>query len=129
MVKYTKIWKEKFFNGEVLAPECDPLCRYRSCYHPDTNKGSFSQGRGYTSYHTDFKPVCGTRQYHGCNTTTIAVRGARPELTQLLEEVLKMKPDVGKSFPKKTSLFYLETIIMLINYIIKLHTLLSKKEN
>ena len=45
----------------------DGLCPLRECYHRGEDKGSFSQGRGYTSYHRDGpRIVCGRRQYHGC---------------------------------------------------------------
>lgn len=59
-----------------MPPECDPLCLVRKCYNKYENKGSYSVGRGYTSYHTDkFAPVCGTRMCRGCPT----VESKRPE--------------------------------------------------
>lgn len=47
-------------------------CGSRPCFVLGFDKGAFSQGRGYTSYHTDAKgrrvekPVCQTRHLHGC---------------------------------------------------------------
>ncbi len=50
----------------IMPPECDALCRFRTCYQKSENKGVFQPGRGYTSYHTDFHPVCNHRHLHGC---------------------------------------------------------------
>ena len=33
---------------------------------PGENKGNFVQGRGYTSYFKDPKPICACNYYHGC---------------------------------------------------------------
>ena len=55
-----------YANDLVMPPECDKLCRFRKCYHKSENKGSFSVGRGYTSYHEKFYPSCGVRMCHGC---------------------------------------------------------------
>lgn len=53
-------------GGEVVDV-LDGLCPLRSCYHRGEDKGTFVQGRGYTSYHRDGpRLVCGQRQYHGC---------------------------------------------------------------
>lgn len=41
-------------------------CPLRPCMRPGQDKGSFSIGRGYTSYHAEPKPVCATRHHHGC---------------------------------------------------------------
>lgn len=47
-------------------------CVRRECFVLGFDKGAFSQGRGYTSYHRDAKgrpverPVCMTRHLHGC---------------------------------------------------------------
>lgn len=52
-------------------------CPKRDCYQLGFDKGSFSPGRGYTSYHTDAKgrrverPVCMTRHLRGCPTRSV----------------------------------------------------------
>ena len=59
--------REEYYNDNlILPPECDVLCPYRRCFHKYEDKGSFSQGVGYTSYNKEFKPVCATRQAQGC---------------------------------------------------------------
>lgn len=55
----------------------DVGCKSRSCFALGFDKGSFSPGRGYTSYHTDAKgqrverPVCMTRHLRGCPTNSV----------------------------------------------------------
>lgn len=46
--------------------ECGCLAWWKSCFCAGENKGTFSQGRGYTSYFKKPKKVCGTRFFHGC---------------------------------------------------------------
>lgn len=48
------------------TPDADALCLYRPCYVVGEDKGTFSPGRGYTSYHAEPRPVCITRHCHGC---------------------------------------------------------------
>lgn len=63
--------------GAHRVDVCDSACGARPCYSLFFDKGSFSQGRGYTSYHTDAKgkrverPVCGTRHLRGCPTNSV----------------------------------------------------------
>ena len=63
--------------GKLRVDVALPCCATLPCFCLGFDKGSFSQGRGYTSYHTDAKgkrveyPVCGTRQYHGCPTVSV----------------------------------------------------------
>lgn len=46
---------------------CEPdKCWARECMWAGEDKGSYTQGRGYTSYHTKPKPVCMTRHTRGC---------------------------------------------------------------
>lgn len=60
-------------NVEVLDREC----RNRSCFSLGFDKGSYSPGRGYTSYHRDAKgrtvekAVCGTRHHRGCPVNSV----------------------------------------------------------
>ena len=55
----------------------DRECPSRECFTLGFDKGSFTQGRGYTSYHTDARgrrverPVCMTRHLHGCPTNSV----------------------------------------------------------
>jgi hypothetical protein len=63
--------------GKLKVDVLDTKCAKRDCFVLGFNKGSFSQGRGYTSYHTDAngkrveKPVCGTRHYGGCPSNSV----------------------------------------------------------
>jgi len=41
-------------------------CGKRDCFHLFQDKGTFSPGRGYTSYHKKPRWVCGRRHLHGC---------------------------------------------------------------
>lgn len=49
-----------------LPPECEQLCRWRSCLHKGHNKGPYTPGRGYTSYYKHPIYCCMTRLQHGC---------------------------------------------------------------
>jgi len=49
-----------------LPPECDKLCKYRKCLHKGEDKGSYTVGRGYTSYYDKPRYVCVTRMLRGC---------------------------------------------------------------
>lgn len=44
----------------------DELCELRPCLQVGEDKGSYSPGRGYTSYHKHPKLVCMRRHCHGC---------------------------------------------------------------
>jgi hypothetical protein len=41
-------------------------CVNLDCFQMMSDKGTFVQGRGYTSYHSKERWVCGTRHLHGC---------------------------------------------------------------
>jgi hypothetical protein len=41
-------------------------CGKRDCFYLLQDKGTFVQGRGYTSYHEKPRWVCGHRHLHGC---------------------------------------------------------------
>lgn len=43
-------------------------CPFRECMWPGEDKGSYTVGRGYTSYHDVPIPVCMTRHTEGCPT-------------------------------------------------------------
>lgn len=58
--------KRYYEDNFALPPECDSLCLARKCFNKYENKGSYSQGIGYTRYYPDFRPVCATRAFHGC---------------------------------------------------------------
>lgn len=61
------------FNVDVVDKDCPK----RSCYRLGFDKGSYTPGRGYTSYHKDSKgknieyPVCMTRHLNGCPCNSI----------------------------------------------------------
>jgi hypothetical protein len=42
------------------------VCPTLDCFHVGEDKGTFAQGRGYTSYHKVARLVCMTRHLHGC---------------------------------------------------------------
>lgn len=44
----------------------DAKCKTRLCFWLLQDKGSFTQGRGYTSYHAKPRWVCGKRHLDGC---------------------------------------------------------------
>ena len=46
-------------------------CEQRLCFSLGFDRGSFSQGRGYTSYHKKPRPVCMTRHLHGCPSNSV----------------------------------------------------------
>lgn len=48
------------------AKGCRPDCWMRECMWPGEDKGSFSPGRGYTSYHAVPRKVCSRNHLHGC---------------------------------------------------------------
>ena len=63
--------------GKRKVDVLEPACATRECFVLGFDKGTFVQGRGYTSYHRDAKgrtvekPVCGTRQYQGCPSNSV----------------------------------------------------------
>lgn len=44
----------------------DALCAFRDCLHVAEDKGSYTPGVGYTSYHRSPRLVCMTRHVRGC---------------------------------------------------------------
>jgi hypothetical protein len=52
---------------------------------PGEDKGTFSQGQGYTSYHKVPIPVCMTRHMHGCPTEGTEIRANGDRYGKLLE--------------------------------------------
>lgn len=54
-----------------------PDCGSRECFQLGFDKGTYTPGRGYTSYHRDGrgrrveKPVCMTRHLHGCPSNSV----------------------------------------------------------
>lgn len=60
-----------------LVEVLDKDCKNRPCFRLGFDKGSFTPGRGYTSYHKDAKgrtveyPVCFTRHLRGCPTNSV----------------------------------------------------------
>jgi hypothetical protein len=52
----------------------DDECWRRSCMAPGLDKGSFSPGRGYTSYYEVPIPICMTRHVSGCPTFGTEIR-------------------------------------------------------
>lgn len=52
--------------GSEKVEVLDSLCPYRRCYWRGEDKGTFVQGRGYTSYYKTPYIVCWTRHTKGC---------------------------------------------------------------
>ena len=52
--------------GKHRVDVADEECPGRDCYQLGFDKGTYSQGRGYTSYHKKELPVCWTRHLSGC---------------------------------------------------------------
>ena len=52
--------------NRFFVSTCDRECVFRECLHVGEDKGTFVQGRGYTSYHKTPELVCMTRHLHGC---------------------------------------------------------------
>lgn len=46
-------------------------CGEQDCFRLGQDKGSFTTGRGYTSYHKTPKWVCMTRHTQGCPTVSV----------------------------------------------------------
>lgn len=53
-------------DGKYQVAVARKDCRERKCYVLGFDKGTFVQGRGYTSYHKKERPVCMTRHLCGC---------------------------------------------------------------
>lgn len=105
----------KFWSKEILAPECDALCRWRQCYTPGENKGCFTPGKGYTSYHAEPTPVCVTRMNHGCGNR----RSLPPDYTNMLEDC-NIVTKTGKTLA-------LASIRPLLKFLIEQNPQLSKE--
>lgn len=61
MAKITNPWGDGR-DADVL----DGQCCARPCLHVGEDKGSYTQGRGYTSYYKNPKLVCMSRLLRGC---------------------------------------------------------------
>jgi len=61
MSKIKNAWGD---GRDVEVLDC--ACAYRACLGVGENKGSFSQGRGYTHYYAKPALVCMTRHLRGC---------------------------------------------------------------
>ena len=57
-----QVWDGKKALVDVRADEFPKL----NCYRLGQDKGPYSPGRGYTSYHKTPKWVCMRRHLHGC---------------------------------------------------------------
>jgi hypothetical protein len=57
-----------------LVEVVDALCAKRTCFNLFQDKGTFVQGRGYTSYHAKPQWVCGRRHLHGCPHVAVCTK-------------------------------------------------------
>lgn len=116
--KSATFW-EKFYSREILAPEADILCKWRECYIPGQNKGTYSQGRGYTSYHDKPRPVCVTRMCHGCPTGPIDSENRsmrlEPDWSVILSD-LSQRSKIGTKRQKDKAV---EELLSVSNWMIK----------
>lgn len=94
-------------------PECDPLCPYRPCYHPGYDKGTYSPGRGYTSYHKKPIYVCMTRMMHGCGE----MRSVKTVDTNQLIQDLNNKKSSIKATIKATR--FMSEMIQIISMLLE----------
>jgi hypothetical protein len=46
-------------------------CKGLPCFYLFSDKGTFTPGRGYTSYHKKPRWVCGRRHLNGCPTVAV----------------------------------------------------------
>ncbi len=74
----------------------DSDCEFRPCYRFGFDKGSFTPGVGYTSYHAKAQPVCMTRHLNGCPHIGVHLRcgACRATLAEVLDGEERDKPDV-----------------------------------
>ena len=81
-----------------LPPECDFLCQYRNCLHKGENKGSYTVGRGYTTYYDKPYYVCVTRMLRGCPDGIINHR--KLPLFEKIEKEIKLEIENAKATNK-----------------------------
>ena len=67
---------ERRYKAEVCEPK---VCPFRSCLSPNEDKGTYVQGRGYTSYHKNPKLVCWNRHLRGCYGNGDSIPEPNPE--------------------------------------------------
>ena len=61
--------KIKQSDGKKIEVDVsDKSCATATCFSLGQDKGTFVQGRGYTSYHAKPRWVCMRRHLHGCPT-------------------------------------------------------------
>jgi len=82
---------EKATTGRAST---DALCKYRTCYSLMVNKGPFTLGKGYTSYHKNPDIVC--RQNHICGCPEDPIIDIPLVLNELSEETEKLRWDKKK---------------------------------
>jgi hypothetical protein len=51
-----------------LVEVVDKRCKGQTCFQLFNDKGTYSPGRGYTSYYAKPRWCCGTNHLHGCPT-------------------------------------------------------------
>lgn len=73
--------------GDRKVDVLDKRCAKRSCFRLGFDKGSFTPGRGYTSYHAKELPVCMQRHLQGCPAAAIC-----PECRTQAVEGVEMCP-------------------------------------
>lgn len=140
-LKKEKIEKEKrdlYYSDELaMPPECEPCCMFRSCYNKYENKGSYTPGRGYTSYYSQFYPACGTRLNSGCPDRTGGLNDSfdMTKAVNFLKEKLKeyKNSDMKKKEKERLLNFILKLIDNMENknlrHVEEVKKLMEDKEN
>jgi len=68
--------------GKHRVDVADSKCGSRPCYQFGFDKGTYAQGRGYTSYYDKPKPVCMARMLHGCPSNSVCDKCRRSSVEQ-----------------------------------------------
>jgi len=95
---------------DQLPPECDALCEFRDCLQKGEDKGTYTIGRGYTSYRKEPRYVCVTRMNRGCGANRNL---SNVDIKQLINKY-KEKLDLFKS-PKQIVNQLLSLIFLIYN--------------
>ena len=102
--RIAKEQRERYYASEHrMPPECDVLCRFRSCYIKYEDRGSYTAGRGYTAYRDGFTPACGTRLAEGCPDTRGRHDASDYNRGHVLEYMLVAVSKANSKFTKRTA--------------------------
>jgi len=107
--------RDRYYSDDLaMPPECEPCCMFRSCYNKYENKCSYTPGRGYTSYYSQFYPACGTRLNSGCPCRDGSLNDSFNMNAALQFVRTKLKESMKKETKKRDRermLFFLEKLL------------------